>query len=77
MKAQYKREAANCETAARENQQEADRLITEAGQKMDEARELDDRARSLENEAIRWRHLSVRNIRFQCSYYRLDRQNYQ
>ena len=56
MEAQYKREAANCETAAREHQQEADSLITEAGQKMDEARELDDRARRLEEEAIRWGH---------------------
>ena len=53
LKAQYKREAANCETAAREHQQEADSLIAEAGQKMNEARELDERARRLEEEAIR------------------------
>ena len=54
LKAQYKREAANCETAAREHQQEADNLITEAGQKMDEARQLEDRASRLEEEATRW-----------------------
>ena len=45
--------AGNCETAARENQQEADTLIIEAGEKMNEAKALDERARRLEEEAAR------------------------
>ena len=49
----YKREVANCQTAAREHQQEADSLTREAGQKVEQARELEERASRLEEEAER------------------------
>ena len=49
----YKREVANCQTAAREHQQEADSLTREAGQKMEQARQLEERASRLEEEAER------------------------
>ena len=51
--AQYKREVGNCQTAAREHQEEADKLLREAGEKFNEARTLEDRARRLEEEADR------------------------
>lgn len=51
--AQYKREVGNCQTAAREHQEEADNLLREAGEKFNEARALEDRARRLEEEADR------------------------
>ena len=51
--APYKREVGNCQTAAREHQQEADNLIREAGEKLKEAKILEDRARRLEEEADR------------------------
>ena len=51
--AQYKREVGNCQTAAREHQQEADNLLREAGEKFREARTLEERARRLEEEADR------------------------